>query len=1195
MLEPATTILLTILGTKALDLISSAVEDHAKDLVKGLFEKGEQILFGKKEKDALEDAYRNVLTSASVRVLEALGNVLQLTASSDSIGRYRDSVERFLKNGTVAEHLLDTVRDLSDESFPDPALLEREWAASGGEELVPGAWHMVAANFRKGAREKTFITPQLREVLNARNLDQIRLLGEKLLGVQVTVKHEQYVSVMRKTFAPVHLANIAPSFADDPGTLVVTDIFEPQDLRENPPPVEIAKDELENLARQGKLDQSDESVVIALLEDGEKKDAVQKLRYQLSSYAEQAVQPVLKVIAPPTDKQRNRLIVITGEPGSGKSMLLRYLLLGILDPPPDPNNPAKPLAWTEGFTEGPNEHFPFLIELRDYHFTCEAEDEVNSLMDYAHYLGETMGYGIDDQWLDRRLKEGPSLVMFDGLDEIFSPERRENVMKQIVGFTETYPKARVVVTSRPHGYHEGILRPAGFAHYRLQDLDRGQKESFTRAWFGRVFPNSTRDAEQRIDRVLGSVDRSPSVRWLAGNPLLLTIMCLIAREKELPRERSRFYEQCIDVLAHQWEINNHLKDNDLAFLDVDDKKDLLRHIAFEMQSSDAGLRGNFIGERDLVQLTQAWFEGTFADHTGAKARRAADRMIEGLWQRNYLLCPRGPKLYGFLHRTFMEFLTAAEYVRRFEKTDDFTLDDLDAVFREHGNDPEWSEVLRLICGEIGDEFADSLLRTLLTLREFPTAMLSEENQPSHLLLAIRCMGELRGLSKMEELGAFALERCVEFFRMVQHNSRRDNQFLADLVQAARDVGTRWPKRDHFASIALEPGDFEYWGHQFYPEFEAATFGHRGRITKFAGVAGDACHSAHTMRSSGLRALCREWADAETRGLLTQSAADDKSDQVRYAALGLLAGREQWADAETRGLLTQSAADDKSDQVRYAALGLLAGREQWADAETRGLLTQSAADDKSDQVRYAALGLLAGREQWADAETRRLVTQYAADDKSDQVRSTALGLLAGREQWADAETRRLVTQYAADDKSDQVRSTALGLLAGREQWADAETRRLVTQYAADDKSDSVRAKALDLLGGRKQWAVHKETLAARQGFIELILDGAEPESRGQAACSWFRGAGRSDPLADAKQRVFSRDVDGAPPYIDPREPVSAEHLARVANSAGLTDEECDRLVEQMNAALGWDIRLGRAQGETRTDSDKGGAARVKRTT
>lgn len=321
-------------------------------------------------------------------------------------------------------------------------------------------------------------------------------------------------------------------------------------MRENPPPVAFTKDELEKLASVGKFKSSDEQAIIAMLEDGDQANS--QLKFQRSSYTEQAVQRVLDVIRPTSTEavvsKENRLIVITGEPGSGKSTLLRYLLLGILNPSPDPDDPMRPIVWTEGFTSGEQEHFPFLIELRDYHFTCEREGDVNSLMDYARYLGETMGYGIDDQWLDQRLKTGPSLVMFDGLDEIFDPERRDHVMKQIVGFTEIYPQARVIITSRPHGYHEGILRPAGFIHYRLQDLDRAQKENFTRAWFSRVFPNNAKDANQRIDRVLSSVDRSQSVRWLAGNPLLLTIMCLIAREQELPEERAEFYEQCLEVL-----------------------------------------------------------------------------------------------------------------------------------------------------------------------------------------------------------------------------------------------------------------------------------------------------------------------------------------------------------------------------------------------------------------------------------------------------------------------------------------------------------------------------------------------------------------------------------------------------------------------------------------------------------------------
>jgi hypothetical protein len=92
----------------------------------------------------------------------------------------------------------------------------------------------------------------VREVLNAQNLDAIRELGEKLAGVQVTVKQEQYTSPMLKKYAAVELANLAPAYVEDPGVLVVSDVFEPQHVRENPPPVEVTKDELEQLAKKSK-------------------------------------------------------------------------------------------------------------------------------------------------------------------------------------------------------------------------------------------------------------------------------------------------------------------------------------------------------------------------------------------------------------------------------------------------------------------------------------------------------------------------------------------------------------------------------------------------------------------------------------------------------------------------------------------------------------------------------------------------------------------------------------------------------------------------------------------------------------------------------------------------------------------------------------------------------------------------------
>lgn len=148
-----------------------------------------------------------------------------------------------------------------------------------------------------------------------------------------------------------------------------------------------------------------------------------------------------------------------------------------------------------------------------------------------------------------------------------------------------------------------------------------------------------------------------------------------------------------------------------------------------------------------------------------------------------------------------------------------------------------------------------------------------------------------------------------------------------------------------------------------------------------------------------------------------------------------------------------------------------------------------------------------------------------------------------------------------------------LLAGHEPWADETTRQLVTLRAVEDKDYQARSKALELLAGHEPWAAHDETLTMRHRFLEQIRDAARPEERGAAACDWFGTVGGSDPRANAKKRVFSTDAYGNSPFLDPRKRVSDEHLAKVARRAGLSEDQINKMVEEMNATLGWDIRKG----------------------
>lgn len=48
--------------------------------------------------------------------------------------------------------------------------------------------------------------------------------------------------------------------------------------------------------------------------------------------------------------------------------------------------------------------------------------------------------------------------MFDGLDEVLDAQERENVVIDMINFTQTYPQARVLVTSRVIGYEQTPTR-----------------------------------------------------------------------------------------------------------------------------------------------------------------------------------------------------------------------------------------------------------------------------------------------------------------------------------------------------------------------------------------------------------------------------------------------------------------------------------------------------------------------------------------------------------------------------------------------------------------------------------------------------------------------------------------------------------------------------------------------------------------
>ena len=56
-------------------------------------------------------------------------------------------------------------------------------------------------------------------------------------------------------------------------------------------------------------------------------------------------------------------------------------------------------------------------------------------------------------------------------------------------------------------------------------------------------------------------------------------------------------------------------------------------------------------------------------------------------------------------------------------------------------------------------------------------------------------------------------------------------------------------------------------------------------------------------------------------------------------------------------------------------------------------------------------------------------------------------------------------------------------------------------------------------------------------------------------------------------VFTTDLDGLGPYLDPAHPISREHIERAAEETNVPTDKIDDTVQSLSEHLGWDIAQG----------------------
>ena len=597
---------------------------------------------------------------------------------------------------------------------------------------------------------------------------------------------DAYYDALRKRYGVLALEGLTPPQKEEYLQIQLRSVFVEQSVRENPPPVELPKEVWERLSSNKEIHPDDLPSGIT----------IEDVRSARETYYEKPSRLVLDVLI----DSRYQYAIILGDPGSGKSTLARYVILSFIDP--DGDDKLRPAF--DGY-------LPLLIELRSYAGLC-ADGMCTNFLEFLEFLGETEGWHLTKAGLYNHLKNnGDVIVIFDGLDEIFDTEQRERITNQIVGFTNDYPKVRVIVTSRVIGYRRKILMDARFTHFTLQDLDEKQVESFVTCWYDLAMSDRPDEAKERRERILRSFKESTSIRQLAGNPMLLTIMAIIGKHQELPRERWKLYDHAASVLIQHWDVNKHLKGERIEadFIGEDDKKELLRRLAFRMQSGDSGLAGNYI-HRDQLQ---AEFENYLRERysqTPDRAKVIAQAMIQQFRERNFILSLYGANLYGFVHRAFLEYFCATAFTHKFEKTKELTIEQLKTdVYGKHWEVQSWHEVLRLICGMIDEKWAGEIISFLTNNTHFELLDDIGKRLPWNIALATQCLGELRNLRGLENT---AEELLLKIWEMVE---KADTPSYTDFIgkhieHTVIAIGGLWPGREIISTL-LTQWERDAWG------------------------------------------------------------------------------------------------------------------------------------------------------------------------------------------------------------------------------------------------------------------------------------------------------------------------------------------------------------------------------------------------
>ncbi|MFN6344811.1 MAG: NACHT domain-containing protein [Cyanobium sp.] len=222
------------------------------------------------------------------------------------------------------------------------------------------------------------------------------------------------------------------------------------------------------------------------------------------------VSPRKRQIVERLDDIEGNAVVLQGIIGQGKSILLRHLL---------------------GKEIRSGQRVPLFVELRH----AKAEN----LETYIHaQFNELLGTAQHPRMFDIFAKEGKISLLLDGFDEVEN-DHITSIIQSIEKLAQRYPKAKIVVTSRPNS---GIESSAYFTIKKIAPLRADDYWGF----FRKVLQQDAILASRLYHAVLAPKSQ---ISNLVSTPLLATLLTIVYRvNQKIPSDFSDFYDELFQIL-----------------------------------------------------------------------------------------------------------------------------------------------------------------------------------------------------------------------------------------------------------------------------------------------------------------------------------------------------------------------------------------------------------------------------------------------------------------------------------------------------------------------------------------------------------------------------------------------------------------------------------------------------------------------